>query len=87
MDCDAAKHLKPRIAKGGKMPIHRRLGHELIIIAGLMLGSCMEKPERKPTTTELAAEANLNALKALRHGEALEVRLQRVEEQLKNRTS
>lgn len=40
------------------------MGHELIIIGGLMLGSCMEYPETVPAD-RLAADANNNALGAI----------------------
>lgn len=46
------------------MPKRGRFAHELIIIAGLLLGSCMESPERT-SPRQLAAMANDNALKAL----------------------
>ncbi len=68
------------------MPNRGRIAHELVIVAGLMLGSCMEGPERVPAN-QLAAEANQNALRALRQVEELKVRMQRVEEQLKGRSS
>lgn len=68
------------------MPNRRRDPRELIIVAGLMLGSCMENPERVPAN-QLATEANRNALRALRQGEALEARLQRVERALNKGTT
>lgn len=63
-----------------------RIEYQLIIVASVMLGSCMENTERVGGKN-LAAEANQNALRALRQGKELEARLQRVEEQLKNRTA
>jgi hypothetical protein len=64
----------------------RRIAPQLIVLAALMLGGCMKGPERVPSN-KLAAEANANALRALRHSEELEARLKRVEEQLQNRTA
>ena len=68
------------MANGGRMK------HRLVLVfAGLMLGSCMEGPERPPPN-QLATEANQNALRALQKSEELEARLERVEQQLGNRS-
>ena len=62
----------------------KRLAHEVLLAAALMLGSCMENPPG-PDTGQLAKAANSNSRIALAKCQDLERRVTAIESQLSGR--